>query len=405
MPSIRFIAFQDPRPARPTLSFPPISRTLSIPTDVVRVGRYSEKETQMHAASMATTAAPVGFKSKVVSRRHCEFWCSNGQWYIKDVKSSSGTFLNHIRLSQPSVESKPWRVNDGDIVQLGIDFKGGEEMIYRCVKMRVECNRDWQKTRNCFNTDTLRRLRNLSQDALSGAILSDLNEDVDEDLNEVFEDCTGDRNRPEYGVKERFEDDHEEHSRVVNRVLAELDAGRQATPQRGSLAPSTETRDEGDGLADRSLGSITEDELIQELLREARMRLRNRAQATEASEQRQREDPQPASAAHIQPTTSNSSDSPLDENAVLTPVGSEDGAQAIPRRSGSAAATRQGGDGLANVEGPLTPSNDLGPFVFNGTASSASRTLSMMLLCGNGVATAGHASAEADDQCGLHTVD
>jgi hypothetical protein len=35
-------------------------------------------------------------------------------------------------------------VNDGDIVQLGIDFKGGEEMIFRCVKIRVELNKGWQ---------------------------------------------------------------------------------------------------------------------------------------------------------------------------------------------------------------------------------------------------------------------
>ncbi|KAL8931332.1 MAG: hypothetical protein Q9211_007042, partial [Gyalolechia sp. 1 TL-2023] len=104
------------------------------------------------------SAAPVGFKSKVVSRKHCEFWCSNGQWFIKDVKSSSGTFLNHIRLSQPSVESRPYPVKDGDVVQLGIDFRGGEEMIFRCVKIRVECNRGWQKALNTFNVATHKRL-------------------------------------------------------------------------------------------------------------------------------------------------------------------------------------------------------------------------------------------------------
>jgi pSer/pThr/pTyr-binding forkhead associated (FHA) protein len=96
------------------------------------------------------SAAAVGFKSKVVSRKHCELWCKDGSWYIKDVKSSSGTFLNHIRLSQPNVESKPFRIKDGDIIQLGIDFRGGEEMIFRCVKIRVECNRGWQQGLNKF---------------------------------------------------------------------------------------------------------------------------------------------------------------------------------------------------------------------------------------------------------------
>jgi pSer/pThr/pTyr-binding forkhead associated (FHA) protein len=66
------------------------------------------------------------------------------------VKSSSGTFLNHIRLSQPGQESKPWAIKDGDIVQLGIDFKGGEEAIFRCVKIRILCNRGWQKELNSF---------------------------------------------------------------------------------------------------------------------------------------------------------------------------------------------------------------------------------------------------------------
>jgi pSer/pThr/pTyr-binding forkhead associated (FHA) protein len=77
---------------------------------------------------------------------------------VKDVKSSSGTFLNHVRLSSPGVESRPFPVNDGDVVQLGIDFKGGEDDIYRCVKIRVECNRTWQKSANAFNTSAHKKL-------------------------------------------------------------------------------------------------------------------------------------------------------------------------------------------------------------------------------------------------------
>ncbi|KAI5457803.1 hypothetical protein BGZ63DRAFT_407862 [Mariannaea sp. PMI_226] len=168
MPSIRFSAYYDPRSTRPSLTFPPISRTLPTGSERIRVGRYSERDSH----SMANTpgnqpsAAPVGFKSKVVSRRHCEFWYEDGKWYIKDVKSSSGTFLNHIRLSPPSQESKAFPVNDGDIVQLGIDFKGGEEMIFRCVKMRLELNRGWQNKLNTFNMAAHKRLQTM---AASGA--------------------------------------------------------------------------------------------------------------------------------------------------------------------------------------------------------------------------------------------
>lgn len=150
LPSIRFIPHQDPRAGRPSLQFPTITRTLPDESAVVRVGRYSERDNAPEIPANLPSAAAIGFKSKVVSRKHCELWCKDGSWYIKDVKSSSGTFLNHIRLSQPNVESKPFRIKDGDIIQLGIDFRGGEEMIFRCVKIRVECNRGWQQGLNTF---------------------------------------------------------------------------------------------------------------------------------------------------------------------------------------------------------------------------------------------------------------
>jgi pSer/pThr/pTyr-binding forkhead associated (FHA) protein len=150
LPSIRFIPHFDPRANRPSLSFPTVTRTLPSESSLIKVGRYSERENAPEIPANTPSAAPVGFKSKVVSRRHCEFWCQGQQWYIKDVKSSSGTFLNHVRLSPPGQESRAFAVNDGDVVQLGIDFRGGEEMIFRCVKIRVECNRGWQKGLNNF---------------------------------------------------------------------------------------------------------------------------------------------------------------------------------------------------------------------------------------------------------------
>ncbi|KAI0540883.1 SMAD/FHA domain-containing protein [Xylaria digitata] len=169
LPSIRLAAFYDPRSNRPSLSFTPVARTLPTGKETIKVGRYSERENHAPVPMNAPSAAPVGFKSKVVSRRHCEFWFEKGKWYIKDVKSSSGTFLNHIRLSAPATESKPYPINDGDIVQLGIDFKGGEEMIYRCVKMRIELNRGWQAKPNTFNMATHKRLRDLTSTAAAAS--------------------------------------------------------------------------------------------------------------------------------------------------------------------------------------------------------------------------------------------
>lgn len=150
LPMIRLFPHQDVRQGRPSLHFTPITRTLPAHTSVIRVGRYSEREGAQVPNPVTPSDAPIGFKSKVVSRKHCEFSFLDGQWHIKDVKSSSGTFLNHIRLSQPNSESRLFPVKDGDIVQLGIDFRGGEEPIFRCVKIRVECNRSWQKRPNNF---------------------------------------------------------------------------------------------------------------------------------------------------------------------------------------------------------------------------------------------------------------
>jgi E3 ubiquitin-protein ligase DMA1/2 len=150
LPTIRLFPHQEIRNGRQSLPFTPVTRTLPSEDSIIRVGRYSEREGIPTTNPTVPSDAPVGFKSKVVSRKHCEFSFKDGQWQIKDVCSSSGTFLNHIRLSQPNMESKLFPVKDGDIVQLGIDFRGGEEMIFRCVKIRIECNRSWQKRPNNF---------------------------------------------------------------------------------------------------------------------------------------------------------------------------------------------------------------------------------------------------------------
>ncbi|KAL4802163.1 hypothetical protein BDV18DRAFT_147623 [Aspergillus unguis] len=162
--TIRFFPHQDPsQSSRPSLPFIPVSRTLPSDSCNIRVGRYSERDGLPMPNPSEPSDAPVGFKSKVVSRKHCEFLYANGQWHIKDVGSSSGTFLNHMRLSQPNMPSRLYTVKDGDIVQLGIDFRGGEEMIFRCVRIRIECNRSWQQQPNEFNKNTESLIKNLGK--------------------------------------------------------------------------------------------------------------------------------------------------------------------------------------------------------------------------------------------------
>ncbi|KAF9969940.1 hypothetical protein BGZ65_011506, partial [Modicella reniformis] len=85
---------------------------------VLKIGRFTDKQSLPNR---------VTFKSKVVSRGHAEIFTEQGKFYIRDTKSSSGTFLNHARLSPPGVESKPAQLKDGDVIQLGVDYQGGTQ--------------------------------------------------------------------------------------------------------------------------------------------------------------------------------------------------------------------------------------------------------------------------------------
>ncbi|KAF9902343.1 hypothetical protein EC991_005015 [Linnemannia zychae] len=120
---------------------------------VLKIGRFTDKQALPNR---------VTFKSKVVSRGHAEIFTEQGKFFIRDTKSSSGTFLNHARLSPPGVESKPTLLKDGDVIQLGVDYQGGTQEIYRCVKMRLELNRSWQQQANAFSTNTLKTIRSLT---------------------------------------------------------------------------------------------------------------------------------------------------------------------------------------------------------------------------------------------------
>jgi pSer/pThr/pTyr-binding forkhead associated (FHA) protein len=141
--SIQFTAFLDPTSTRPSLFFEQMSRTLPTGSEIIKVGRFSPSRN--YVIESAQSAVPVGFQSRVVSRSHCRFWFKDGTCYIRDTKSLSGTFLNDIRLSSAEVESKACKVNDGDIVQLGTNFRGGGKMKNRCVKIRIGLDKDWQQ--------------------------------------------------------------------------------------------------------------------------------------------------------------------------------------------------------------------------------------------------------------------
>lgn len=116
------------------LNFPCIEKKLPN-GKILKVKRFVDK------GNVDFTDA-IAFRSKVVSRQHGEIWTEGKNFYFRDTKSSSGTFINNVRLSPPGVESPPIVLHDGDIIQLGIDYQGRTEDVFRCVRMRVELNRE-----------------------------------------------------------------------------------------------------------------------------------------------------------------------------------------------------------------------------------------------------------------------
>ncbi|KAI9322365.1 SMAD/FHA domain-containing protein, partial [Dichotomocladium elegans] len=137
---------------RRSLIFDVIDREIKVGT-VVKIGRFTDR---------TYAGNHISFKSKVVSRTHCEIWVdADSKLYIRDTKSSSGTFLNHVRLGLANQESPPAEIHDGDIIQLGVDYQGGLEEMYRSVKMRFELN-SGQGRPATYNMAAFQQLRNIT---------------------------------------------------------------------------------------------------------------------------------------------------------------------------------------------------------------------------------------------------
>jgi pSer/pThr/pTyr-binding forkhead associated (FHA) protein len=136
--------------SRRTLRFEPITRDLKDDDPPLRIGRFTDRSGIGLNAANLLSSNKLAFKSKVVSRSHAEIWFEAGKFFIRDTKSSSGTFLNHLRLSPAGNESRAYQLRDGDVLQLGVDYQGGSEDIYKSVKIKVEVGREWQAGANAF---------------------------------------------------------------------------------------------------------------------------------------------------------------------------------------------------------------------------------------------------------------
>ncbi|KAK0167370.1 hypothetical protein PV327_004777 [Microctonus hyperodae] len=100
-------------------------RTLNL-DQAVKIGR-----------SVARTRAAADnaiFDCKVLSRNHALLWYNAGKFYLRDTRSSNGTFVNNQRLSATGFESAPKEVCSGDIVQFGVDVvESTKKVTHGCI--------------------------------------------------------------------------------------------------------------------------------------------------------------------------------------------------------------------------------------------------------------------------------
>ncbi|RHZ68283.1 putative cytoplasm to vacuole targeting Vps64 [Aspergillus thermomutatus] len=102
--------------------------------EVLRIGRQTNAK---------TIPTPVNgfFDSKVLSRQHAEIWADKtGKIWIRDVKSSNGTFVNGQRLSPENRESEPHELRENDTLELGIDIVSEDQktIVHHKVSAKVE---------------------------------------------------------------------------------------------------------------------------------------------------------------------------------------------------------------------------------------------------------------------------
>lgn len=102
--------------------------------EVLRIGRQTNAKT-------IPTSQNGFFDSKVLSRQHAEIWAeANGKIFIRDVKSSNGTFVNGQRLSPENRESEPRELREHDTLELGIDIVSEDQktVVHHKVSAKVE---------------------------------------------------------------------------------------------------------------------------------------------------------------------------------------------------------------------------------------------------------------------------
>ncbi len=104
-------------PARQDQRAAPPSRGRRAPTAVVvHAGEGRKPRTFRLNAPTDVGRAPtctITLDDTYVSQQHARFFARDGGWYVEDLGSTNGTYLNDHRVTQPA------EVHAGDVVRLG----------------------------------------------------------------------------------------------------------------------------------------------------------------------------------------------------------------------------------------------------------------------------------------------
>jgi pSer/pThr/pTyr-binding forkhead associated (FHA) protein len=111
-------------------------KTITLPfyPDVIRIGRQTNNKT-------IPTPQNGYFQANVMSRSHAEIWADlDGKVFIRDIKSSNGTYVNGRRLPHENKESDPHELREQDMLELGIDIVSEDQktVVHHKVAARVE---------------------------------------------------------------------------------------------------------------------------------------------------------------------------------------------------------------------------------------------------------------------------
>ncbi|KAF9102705.1 hypothetical protein BGX29_004283, partial [Mortierella sp. GBA35] len=149
----------------PVLVLEPVNATfvlksLELPDQIkVKIGRQTGVTTAPHPSNGY-------FDSKVLSRVHAEVWSEGGKVYIRDLKSSNGTFLNGKRLCHENTESEPFELNQNDSLEFGIDIMDENgALLHEKVSCKIYISRMSYPTPGSSPQDSHAKLKPISPSA------------------------------------------------------------------------------------------------------------------------------------------------------------------------------------------------------------------------------------------------